>query len=144
VAVKVAAEIRTDPTAKLVLMMVAYRAGADGRAWPSMATIAADTGLRERAVRHAVHRLAKEGHLEVIHRPGKSSVLRHQMPDTPPLRCRAPLPSDAAHPSPLRGGELVKELVKERGGVRANGQTGPHTGHFSPGSGWINDWKATP
>jgi Helix-turn-helix domain len=64
-----------DPTAKFVLIAVALRAGTDGRAWPSVARVCRDTGLGDRAVRMAIKRLAKAGHLDVLHRPGATLTM---------------------------------------------------------------------
>jgi hypothetical protein len=82
-----------DPTAKLVLVMIALRAGDDGRAWPSVATVVEDTGLSDRGVRLAVKRLRKTGHLVVVHSRGEGWTMtvsaapragppRHDVPDT--------------------------------------------------------------
>lgn len=58
----VAALRNVSPTEKLVLMILASYAHADTlEAWPSQATIAADSGLSERAVRKALSELQKRG-----------------------------------------------------------------------------------
>jgi hypothetical protein len=65
-------DVEVKPTAKLVLLALALRAGQDGRAWPSIGRLCVDTGLSERAVRYAIQTLAEAGHLSVQHRPGRS------------------------------------------------------------------------
>jgi hypothetical protein len=68
-------DVDVRPTAKLVLLALGLRAGTDGRAWPSVARLCADTGLSARAVRYAVQSLAEAGHLGVDHRPGRSLIV---------------------------------------------------------------------
>jgi hypothetical protein len=90
-----------DPTARFVAVALAYRAGVDFRAWPSIACIRADTGLSDRAIRYALGRLADADHLRVIPKGGASSTyLLTPAPDagvTPAPRAATPAP-DAAHP----------------------------------------------
>jgi hypothetical protein len=64
-----------NPTAKFVLIVLCLRAGADGRTWPSVATICADTGYADSAVRRALIHLQKSGHIGLIHRSGRSSLV---------------------------------------------------------------------
>ena len=68
-------DVQARPAAKLVLLAVALRAGSDGRAWPSVARICADTGLSARGVRYALRALAAAGHLDAEHRPGRSLLV---------------------------------------------------------------------
>jgi len=63
------------PTAKLVLLALAIRANTEGRAWPSLTRICADTGLSERAVRNALRSLAKDELIVFDPRPGHTSML---------------------------------------------------------------------
>ena len=60
---------------KFVLIAIALRAGSDGRAWPSITRVAADTGLSERTVHYALRALVKAKRLTVIHNPGRPSTL---------------------------------------------------------------------
>jgi hypothetical protein len=62
-----------DPTARFVLVTLAFRAGTDGRAWPSIARVCADTGYTRRTVTRAIARLVDTGHLRVIHNHGVPS-----------------------------------------------------------------------
>jgi hypothetical protein len=62
------------PREKFVLVALALRAGSDGRAWPSVACLVADTGYSERSVHYALRALVDGGHLNVIHRQGTSAV----------------------------------------------------------------------
>ena len=114
-----------DPTAKLVLVAIAYRAGTYGWAWPKVATICADTGLSERSVRRAISRLVDAGRLEVETRQGRSSVF-HVVGSYPQS---VEAPADPGHsdthpghsdtpPRSLVHPEHVKEPVKERGRAR--------------------------
>jgi hypothetical protein len=75
-AVKAAFELPADvdPTARFVAVALAFRAGADGRAWPSIACLCADTGYGRAAVQRALLRLAKGKHVGVIHKNGTSST----------------------------------------------------------------------
>ena len=62
------------PREKFVLVALALRAGTDGRAWPSVACLVADTGYSERSVQYALHGLVEAGRLDVVHRQGTSAV----------------------------------------------------------------------
>lgn len=70
------------PAAKFVLVMLALRAGDDGRAWPSLARIVADTGYGRSTVSVALTELAEAGHLEVIHRPGHANMVTLTHPES--------------------------------------------------------------
>jgi hypothetical protein len=59
-----------DPSAKAVLLALAYHANREGKAWPSVATLAKETELGSATVRRAIRRLTDSGHISVIHRPG--------------------------------------------------------------------------
>jgi DNA-binding transcriptional MocR family regulator len=63
------------PRERLVLIALALRTGSDGRSWPSLARLSADTGYARSTVKLALKSLVRSGHLEVIHRQGRSSVL---------------------------------------------------------------------
>lgn len=104
-----------NPTAKFVLVALCLRAGADGRAWPSVATIATDTGLGESTVRRALGQLHKEGQIALIHRPGRSSVMSVTplAPSGVPCSLRDPTPL-AASKNPARSErQKYKEEIKE-------------------------------
>jgi hypothetical protein len=89
-----ALDIDMNPTCKLVYIALALRAGDDGRAWPSLATTATDTGLDESTVRRALHRLKKAGHIALVHRPGRSSLVSVTPGRTPGV------PRDLCAPTP--------------------------------------------
>ena len=69
-------ELRLPPTVKLVLYALASRANSQDRCWPSIATLAADTGLQRRAVQLHLGRLVQRGALVREVRPGRSNALR--------------------------------------------------------------------
>jgi hypothetical protein len=104
-----------NPTAKFVLIVLCLRAGADGRAWPSVATIAADTGYADRAVRMALGQLRKGGHIDLIHRQGRSSLISVN----PGTTCRGTPAPSAPTPAPndqnpgTRCTQKYKEEIKE-------------------------------
>ena len=76
-AVKAAYEVDgLDPTARSVLVALAYRTGPNGETWPRIVTLRADTGFSLSTVRAALERLVEAGHVEVIHSPGRSSRYR--------------------------------------------------------------------
>lgn len=122
-----------NPTAKFVLVVLCLRAGTDGRAWPSLATIGADTGLSERAVRYALRQLQKSGHIDLIHRQGRSSL----MSINPGTSCRGtpaplaptPAPNDQnpGTSCPQKYKEEIKEVApavpsdKRTSGAKGNG-----------------------
>jgi hypothetical protein len=80
--------------AKFVLLMIANYADEDGKAWPSITTLARDTALCEKTVRKALKWLVEGGFLARESRSGKSDVLRLTPPTcgTPPLPHVAPEP----------------------------------------------------
>lgn len=67
--------IALSPSAKLVLVRLADRANPkNGNAcWPSVGTIARDTGLSERTVQTQINFLEKAGHITIERRWGRSS-----------------------------------------------------------------------
>ena len=82
-----AARTMDEPTTvRFVFVMLAGRIGHEERAWPSISTLCADTGLGDTAVRMALKRLVAAGYLSVIHRRGSSSLWtiepRHVATDT--------------------------------------------------------------
>jgi DNA-binding transcriptional MocR family regulator len=98
------------PSETLVLIALALRAGNDGRAWPSIARLCADTRLSDSTVRRAIHALAEAGYLIVRRQPGRGlmltvTVARSPRPDTavtmtaparsPRPRPRSPRPESA-------------------------------------------------
>ena len=128
VAVKAAFAVRLgDPTAKQVLVALAFRADPDGKAWPSIATLAEDTELAESTVHRAVSRLVRTHQIEVIHRKGRSSVFMvdpgHS--DTPPLSQRHPTPVTV---TPRSSKRTVKGTRLSRSAV------------FLPGTGWVENF----
>lgn len=104
-AVRAAFEVEGLPWVdKLVLVSLAYRAGADGRAWPSIARIVADTRLSERAVYYALRRLQDGGHLRVIPKLGTSSnYFVTPAPGAPPPLHQVHPPLHQVHPTPAPG-----------------------------------------
>ena len=84
-----------DPTARHVLMVIASHANRKGRAWPSMDTLATETGRGRRTVERAVDRLEAAAVVEVIHRAGRSCeyVFAHE---------QNPRHSDGGHPADPR------------------------------------------
>lgn len=77
-------------SAKLVLVAIAYRAGAEGTAWPSQATVARECGLSIASVKRYLHELKDTGLLswEVRRRTGRRNdpnVYRLAFADQLPL-----------------------------------------------------------
>lgn len=78
---RVAPELRTT-SQRFVLLALATYAGPDGRAWPSVPTLAAVTGYNPSYVQRVLAQLVKLGVIEVTERPGRSSMRR--FPIDPP------------------------------------------------------------
>ena len=75
--------LAVKPSTKLVAVCIAQHAGSTtGLAWPSLATIAATTGLSRRQVVYAIHALEAGGHLAVARlRIGKKNASnRYRLP----------------------------------------------------------------
>lgn len=60
------------PTEKLVLLALAWREHENG-CYPSQTTLGRMTGLGERAIRMALRRLEKKGHVQTVHERGRSN-----------------------------------------------------------------------
>ena len=71
------------------------RAGTDGRAWPSIRTIAEVCRIGERVVRRSLRELVTLGHVEAEERPGQTTLYRPaacKPKPTPPLADQPPPP----------------------------------------------------
>jgi DNA-binding transcriptional MocR family regulator len=111
------------PRERLVLIALALRCGSDGRSWPSLARLSADTGYGRSTVLFALQNLVASGHLEVIHRAGRSSVLTIATgPDSGRVPVQIPDPpvQYAAKTRPDTGPRSKEEVDKE---VAATGST---------------------
>jgi hypothetical protein len=62
-----------DPSAKAVLLALAFHANRDGVAWPRLGILQDDTGLTERTIERALDRLASTALVQIIHNPGRPS-----------------------------------------------------------------------
>ncbi|WP_316901008.1 helix-turn-helix domain-containing protein [Pseudodesulfovibrio indicus] len=62
-----------SPSAKLVWARLAQYAGKDGRAYPSVATLAADLGLKKRQIQNLLAELRREGFIESSRGSGTNS-----------------------------------------------------------------------
>jgi len=100
-----------SPTCKLVLVMLADRANADGECWPSVATLMVETGLSDRSVQRSIADLEACGAIERRDRRGTSTVYRCTMKAIePPTQCHprqtvttdtvSPPPPTVCHPTP--------------------------------------------
>lgn len=62
-------------TPKVVLLVIALRANAEGACWPSVETIAADAGVGTTAARSALRALEHDGWIRVVAEPGRQSTI---------------------------------------------------------------------
>ena len=107
------------PTARHVAMVIASHANRSGMAWPSLETIAAETGRSRRAVVYAVREIETAGHVTVVQRMGSTSeylfasypqiVRRH------PAATGAPLQSTTEPLQPLHPEEQRRTMKEESG-----------------------------
>jgi hypothetical protein len=65
-----------DVTARHVLLVIATHSNRSGRAWPSMTTLAAETGTSRSTVRRAFPKIEAAAVVQVIHRPGGTCQVR--------------------------------------------------------------------
>ncbi|MBO0732301.1 MAG: helix-turn-helix domain-containing protein, partial [Acidimicrobiaceae bacterium] len=81
-----------DSTAHHVLLQLAAHTNVDGRAWPSIATIARETRLDPRTVRRAIRRLEDAELVKVGHRVGRTPEYVFPNPghSAPPPRAQDP------------------------------------------------------
>lgn len=70
---------RISPTQKFVLMMLAEYADAEGRCFPSVETLAADTGFSDRAVQKAIRGLVAAGFLVIEKGGGRGHSNRYRV-----------------------------------------------------------------
>ena len=90
------------PSTKLVAVAIASHAGAStGLAWPSLATIAATTGLSRRQVVYAIHALEAGEHLAVTRlKVGKKNASnRYRLPRMGSAQVTPPPSAQVAPPS---------------------------------------------
>jgi hypothetical protein len=114
------------PTPKFVLIAIALRAGTDGRAWPSIARISADTGYGRSTVRAAIGRLARTGHLEVVHKPGATLMLTLTAPDAgPPTAPDNGATAPANHQNRARYRPLKKDEEIKKGATTGSSAKRP-------------------
>lgn len=66
---------------KLVLVNLAFRSGSDGKCWPAVETICAETGLSRRGVQMALAGFKESGLVDRRDRKMQSSVFRLMVPD---------------------------------------------------------------
>lgn len=97
--------VQIGPNAKLVLISLADRADKDGHCWPSLADTHRRTGISRRHIQRCLNDLELAGHIEIIHRPGRSSifivhprldVIGDEVAPLPP--CHPTPDSESAHP----------------------------------------------
>jgi len=80
-ALRWAKEVKLSPTQKLVLLLLADAHNA-GKSWPSVATLARQSGLHRSSVLRAIGDLSKAGVLTVERRSGRSSIYRLHLDST--------------------------------------------------------------
>ncbi|HEV7458885.1 MAG TPA: helix-turn-helix domain-containing protein [Roseococcus sp.] len=114
--------IRTTPTRKLVLLALADHADQNGECYPSLARIAAHTGLSERGIRIALREMEADGTIETKHGggnrasvyrlpvDGEHSARRHRQ-DVPPSgrQPRHDMPPSPGHDMPPTGAPRAGE-----------------------------------
>lgn len=110
-------QLVSEPTTQLVLMCLAYYAGVDGcNAFPSVARLARDSRLSERAVQKALKRLVELGVIE----PGNSAIAAAHIrrSDKRPKNYNIVLRGERGAPRKANGvnnGRHGVNVVRERG-----------------------------
>jgi hypothetical protein len=100
-------------TAKLVLLAIANHANDDGRAWPSLARLAAKCDLSRRSVIDQIVILETGGYLSAERSPGKSTVYRLATSEA-----GSPLPVNGVHhpaTATSEAGSPVNHITSESG-----------------------------
>jgi hypothetical protein len=106
--------------ASAVLRDLADRANESGVCWPSLATIAADTGYCERTVRYALRRLEQHG-LLTVKQTGRGSRYTFPAAALTGKSCRS-----EGQELPLRGArDAPKASRSEKKPLRARARTAP-------------------
>ena len=90
-----------DPASRLLLVLLAdHTNDGNGAAWPSVSTLCGLTGLDRRNVQRRLARLRDLGVVEVVERPGRSSLYRLDPARVPASEGAAPPPPPPAAPPP--------------------------------------------
>jgi DNA-binding transcriptional MocR family regulator len=130
-AARAALDLDIPPSAKFAYIALALRAGKDGRAWPSIARLMADTGYSRATVHRALSRLADDGLIEVVHRHGSSSIRSlggltvRPTPitgETPPISLVRPRSSKEVNQEVATTGSTAKRPAVANGNGRAHPQ----------------------
>jgi hypothetical protein len=109
------------PAGKIVWLAIRNREGRNGNAWPSMDTIAADTGLGRRTVVRATEKLEELGWLKVKKETGGSNLYECWIPVDKSSTTSAKMAhhqcqngtSAKMAPKPIQIIEGIKEPIKE-------------------------------
>ena len=85
---------RLHPSDKLVLLALGAHTDTNGRCWPSVATLAELSGLRDRSVQRSVVRLTAAGYVELERRAGRATIYRvvYDSPIATPDKLSPPTP----------------------------------------------------
>jgi DNA-binding transcriptional MocR family regulator len=114
------------PTARHVAMVIASHANRAGLAWPSLETIATETGRSRRGVVYAVRELEDAGHVTVVARTGQASeyvfASYPQIVRKHPANCGAPL-QIATEPLQNATPQLGRRTYKEESGLSTDDLT---------------------
>jgi len=155
-----------DPSSKLILILLANYANHDGQAWPSLTTLATQSGLDRRTVMRKIGELIDAKLIEktVNRRPNRlhdPTVYTLKGRGTTPLRVGAPRPQgrgtvppepslNLKEPLPPGWGPndvALREMKERYPELDLNASTDRFTAHFtSKGTrntddGWIHRWK---
>jgi DNA-binding transcriptional MocR family regulator len=124
------------PAAKFVLVAIALRAGTDGRAWPSIARISADTGYSRSTVKAAIAALRRTGHLAVIHSPGRPLLMT--------VTGSAPGPPTGSAPGPTGSDDAQKRVSSRPQKRKEENKKGATTGSTTTWPAVADNGNGTP
>jgi hypothetical protein len=145
------ASTKVSGQARHVLMVLEYAHANDGRAWPSVPTLAAETGWSERTVQRALRELEETGDIAtMVSVSGHATVYSlwitrgdRESPVTVSPKGVTDSPKGVTESHP----EGSKKVLRRRAATSSNGSTPvdnrrngartDHRGTFLPGTGWV-------
>jgi hypothetical protein len=136
-------DLEAGHVTKVLLYALATRAGKDDTCYPSIATIAHDSGLQERAVQRHLRVLEQNGLIKRDDRTGRASVFTLTLPSTDRGACGTPVHGTtgagarhAPHPRTpdAQGVHAVHPKLKEKYPISATQATPRPSARTEPGT----------
>lgn len=109
--------------AKLTWARLAFYAGADGRAFPKIESLARELNHGESKVERSLAELRAKGYMESKRRPNRSSLYRLFLPVPPKMT--EPEPAEMREPEPSKMRYIKDQVLKDQLEKRADAESQP-------------------